>query len=103
MDAVLQPLKSRGFSFLIQRHDLAVEHDRRLAAFLCSVPSAAARSGNCAVFSLPSRDQILTGSRAAGVSFDKRPDAVVFGFVDERSIESGASSSVASIGRMGIR
>ena len=60
MDAPLQLLKPGRLALRVERDDLAVEHERRLCARAPTSPSAAAISGNCRVFSLPSRDHRRT-------------------------------------------
>ena len=64
VDASLQPLEPGGASLLVERDDLAVERAAGPSqAARAAVSSARTIDGNCAVFSLPRRDQMRTPSR----------------------------------------
>ena len=81
MDASLQLLEAGRLALRVERDDLAVEDERLPCACAPTCSSAAAISGNCRVFSLPSRDHRRT--RPFGAISDDRADAVVLRFVDE--------------------
>ncbi len=82
--AVLQPLKARGFPFLVERDDLAVEHDRA-AQFFREACQSGDEVGKLRGFLVAEPRPDPHRRAAARINFDERADAVVLGFVDQSS------------------
>ena len=84
VDASLQSLEAGRAAARVERDDFAVDEQRRHAAARASGSRARTTAGNCAVLSLPRRDQIrMSAARWPGARCDQRPDAVVFRFEDQ--------------------